>query len=167
MFVSLETARGNRFEEEVRGPTAADLRQAVSSAYYGFFHALTLTAASLFAPSDDSRHELVRQVNHRDVSRVTTWVVGGTPPEGLQRSIEVLRTDEQVVRISEFFQHLYRARQDADYNHAASFDFEEAASHVSRAQIATLRVQNPAFAASPAGRLFLGLIALRARAGGG
>ena len=166
-FVSPERDRGNQFEQEVLGPAAADLRQAVSSAYYGLFHALTLASASLFAPSSDSRHELVRLFNHRDVSRVTTWVAGGSPPEGLQRSIEALRADVHVVKVSEFFQQLYKARQDADYNHAASFDFEETVRHVSVAQVALLRVQDPAFADSPAGRLFLGLVALRARGGGG
>ena len=106
----------------VREPlTTADYRRAISSAYYGLFHAITLAAASVLAPTTESRHELVRLFNHRDLKAVTGWITGGSYPEGLGISVALLRADERVRAISTSFQQLSKAREDADYNHAASF----------------------------------------------
>ncbi len=178
----------------VRGPlTTDDYRRAISSAYYGLFHALTLASAALFTPSEDSRHELVRWMRHADLKRVTAWVQGEKPPDGLENSVGVLRDDERVRTIAAAFQRLVSARENADYNHFATFEQSDVRDLVRNAQEAVdllpdasifERVlpdggadpgeqlpegprRRAAFAGSPAGRLFLGLIALRARGGGG
>ena len=146
--------------------TTVTCRRAVSSAYYALFHAITLASASLFAPSDDSRYELVRWYRHGDLKRVTAWIHGGSPPEGLEHNVDALRADERVRTISASFQRLSKAREDADYNHTAAFDQNYALDLVGMAKRAADLVEGPAFADSPEGRQFLGLLALRARGGG-
>lgn len=150
----------------LQAETAITYRRAVSSAYYGLFHAITLASASLFAPSDESRYELVRWYRHGDLKRVTAWIHGGGPPEGLEHNIHALRADERVRTISASFQRLSKAREDADYNHSAAFDHSYAIDLVGMAKRAADLVEDPVFAASPEGRRFLGLMALRARGGG-
>ena len=177
----------------VREPlTSADYRRAISSAYYGLFHAITLASVSLFAPDDSSHYELVRQVRHRDVHEVTGWVMGSAT-KALEGCVALLGENERVRTISGAFQRLHTARRDADYNHAASFKQSDVYEFVRIAQHAVDVLpdawifdeilpdggedrgeqlpegprRRAAFAASPAGRLFLGLIALRARGGGG
>ena len=177
----------------VRAPlTAADYRRAISSAYYALFHGITFASASLFAPSSETRNEFVRWINHRDIKTVTAWA-GGKAPDGLERSVAELRGDERVRTICDAFQRLVTAREDADYNHAVSFSQSDVRDLVRVAQNAVDLVVNPdtsrvsefyrqrpssgaadippfdefRLEASPAGRLFLGLIALRARGGGG
>lgn len=180
--------------EGVRAPlTAADYRRAISSAYYALFHAITLASASLFAPSPETRNELVRWFNHRDIKAVTAWV-GGKAPDGLERSVAELYGDERVRTVCDAFQRLVTAREDADYNHTVTFSQSDVRDLVRVAQHAVDLVTKPEpsraqdhyrqqgvgggatalpdsgrymLAASPAGRLFLGLIALRARGGGG
>ncbi len=178
----------------VRGPlTTADCRRAVSSAYYGLFHALTLASVSLFAPAGDARYELVRWIRHADLKKVTAWVQGEKPPDGLETSVAVLRDDEQVRKMAAAFQRLVTARENADYNHFSTFEQSDVLDYVRNAQEAVDLLpdggsfdhppadggddpgdqlaggprRDPGFAVSAAGRLFLGLIALRARGGGG
>ena len=178
----------------MRGPlSSGDYRRAISSAYYGLFHAITIACASLLAPLEDSRYELVRLIGHGDLKKVTAWVQGQKPPEGLESSVGVLRDDERVRTIAAAFQRLVTARENADYNHFATFEQSHVRDLVRNAQEAVDLVVNPdpsrvdaayrqrpsggagdilpfdefRLEASPAGRLFLGLIALRARGGGG
>lgn len=151
----------------VRWPlTPVDYRRAISSAYYGLFHAVTLTAAAVIAQSEGVRHEIVRWFNHRDVQAVAAWV-GGSHPPGLAGAIADLQSDARVRSVSDAFQRLYAARRDADYSHDVSFRQSDVREFVTIAQEAVDLVQEPSFATGPAGRLFLGLVALRARGGGG
>lgn len=146
--------------------TTTDYRRAISSAYYALFHAITLAAASILAPDNASRHELVRSFGHGDLKRITVWVYGGKPPEGLERSVGALRDDPRVRMLSAAFRRLIEAREIADYDHNASFLQSDVYDLVSIAHEAVDLVEDPAFAASPGGRRFLGLMALRARGGG-
>lgn len=146
--------------------TTTDYRRAISSAYYALFHAITLASASLFAPDDASRHELVRWFRYGDLRVVATWVHGSTPPRGLEGSIGALRGDERVRSVAVAFQRLIEARETADYDHNASFRRSDVYDVAVLAQRAVNLVEDPAFAASAEGRRFLGLMALRARGGG-
>ncbi len=146
--------------------TTTDYRRAISSAYYALFHAITLASASLFAPDDASRYELVRWFRHGDLKAVATWVHSGKPPRGLEGSIGALRGDERVRSVAVAFQRLIEARETADYDHNASFRRSDVYDVAVLAQRAVNLVEDPAFAASAEGRRFLGLMALRARGGG-
>lgn len=146
--------------------TTTDYRRAISSAYYALFHTITLASASLFARDDASRYEAVRWFRHGDLRVVTAWIHGGKPPQGLEYSIGALRDDEHVRGVAIAFQLLLKARESADYDHSAAFRRSDVHELVSLAQEAVDLVEAPAFAASPEGRQFLGLLALRARGGG-
>lgn len=146
--------------------TTTDYRRAISSAYYALFHAITLASASLLTLNDTSRHELVRWFRHGDLKVVATWIHDGKPPRGLEESIGALRGNERVQRVSGAFRRLIEARETADYDHNASFLRSDVHDLVRIAHEAVDLVEDPAFAASPEGRRFLGLMALRARGGG-
>ena len=138
-----------------------DFRRAVSSAYYALFHAVTLASAGLLA-SSDPRLEITRAFNHRDLKTVATWVGGGTPPEAVATAVEALRGDERVRQVAASLEQLIANREDADYNHSAAFSRGDAIGSIKDATEAVQIVESPEFSASPAGRLFLGLVALRA-----
>ncbi len=138
-----------------------DFRRAVSSAYYALFHAVTLAAAGLLA-SSDPRLEITRAFNHRDLKTVATWVAGGTPPEAVATAVEALRGDERVRQVAASLEQLIANREDADYNHSATFSQRDAIVAIKDATEAVRIAGSANFTASPAGRLFLGLIALRA-----
>ena len=89
------------------------------------------------------------------------------PPEFAEEAVGSLRNDDSVRQISDAVQSLQDGRIEADYDHSVVFRQPDALRHINTAQDAIDLVQSPAFATSPAGRLFLGLIALRARGGGG
>lgn len=159
-----------RFTNAVPERTGEDFRRAVSAAYYAVFHAVTLACADHVAPgsSGDDRGALARMINHRDLRTVAGWVSGDRPPDHVAGIVAALRSDgaSAVVRVAETIKRLVDAREEADYNHRMPFDQDEARMHVSLAQEAADLVEAPAFAASPEGRQFLGLLALRARGGG-
>ena len=157
------------FAGDVTGPTATDFRRAVSSAYYGLFHAVTLACVSGIVPGapDEQRYALTRAFAHRDLRGVSGWVSGDKPPAYAESAIGALRDDATVRAVANAIERLGEARLTADYNHSASFEREDVVDLVQTAQQAVDLLESPAFADSPAGRLFLGLVALRARGGGG
>lgn len=163
-----------RFTEALPERTGEDFRRAVSAAYYAAFHAVTLACADHVAPgsSGDDRGALARMINHRDLRTVAGWVSGDRPPEHVAGIVAALRSEgaadgaSAVVRVAETIKRLVDAREEADYNHRAPFDRDEARMHVRDAGEAVDLVEAPAFADSAGGRQFLGLLALRARGGG-
>jgi hypothetical protein len=60
----------------------ADLRRAVSAAYYALFHKLTLTAAEALLPAatQEQRWQLGRHFGHGEMRRVCEWVTGPPSP---------------------------------------------------------------------------------------
>ncbi len=171
-----------------------DYRRAISAAYYGLFHAITIASASLFAPSSESRNELVRRYRHGDLKAVTGWVRNsGTPPKYLTNSVETMRQDRRVQMVCDAFQRLNKSRESADYDHNASFTQQHVLDHVRLAQqavnlipdrwifdeilpgssgglppeipgVAEIPHERYRFVTSPGGRLFLGLLAGGGRA---
>ena len=158
-----------RFHNALPEPSSDDFRRAISACYYALFHALTLACAAHVAPGSPGplRRELTRAVNHRDLRAVAEWVSGSRkPPEFAESAVTNLRADDVVSRIAEAVQRLQDGRLEADYDHSVVFGQPDALRSINIAQEAVDLVESPAFSASPAGRLFLGLITLRARGGG-
>ncbi len=158
-----------RFYNALPEPRSEDFRRAVSASYYALFHALTLACAEQVVPGmpGRSRRQLTRAVSHRDVRTVAEWVGGAKPPEFAEAAVAPLRSEETIRQICSAVQSLQDGRIEADYDHNVLFRQADAIRHINVAQEAVRLIRNPAFAASPSGRLFLGLIALRARGGGG
>ncbi len=158
-----------RFHNALPEPGSDDFRRAVSASYYALFHALTLACAAQVAPGSPGppSRQLTRAIGHRDVRAVADWVSGSKPPEFAEAAVVRLRTDDAARQISQAFQSLQDGRLEADYDHNVLFRQPDALRHIGVAREALDLVRRAAFATSPAGRLFLGLIALRARGGGG
>ena len=93
-----------------RGDT--DYRRAVSAAYYALYHALTLRAAAVRAPS--GRYAVVRRFRHRHLRSLARTAirggVGDARAAGIAWSIRFLQTE----------------RERADYDHLARFTQDRA-----------------------------------------
>ena len=159
-----------RFRNALPAPRGDDFRRAISACYYALFHALTLACAAHLAPDspDTSRRQWTRAIGHRDIRAVAEWVSERRkPPEFTESALAALRADASVRRVAEAVQSLQDARAEADYDHGVVFGEPDAVRSINVAREAVDLVRDPGFAVSAAGRLFLGLIALRARGGGG
>jgi uncharacterized protein (UPF0332 family) len=109
-------------------PRNADLRRAVSSAYYALFHHVTLLLAQALLPtgSEKERLELTRLFNHTDLAGLCERVTGtGTPPKHQGSVLDHLRANVILTDIATAFSDLMQARHDADYNHLAQFSRPE------------------------------------------
>lgn len=105
-------------------PRNADLRRAVSAAYYALFHALVGAAVEHVLPgcSNDDRFRMARHYQHAAIKRVCTWVVPPTtPPERVRAAMLKVRSDTDLLDIADAFIQLQEARHEADYDHLADF----------------------------------------------
>ena len=86
-----------------------DYRRAVSDAFYALYHALTLAAVPLMAPSDDplEPYRRLRDIRHPHVRAVAEAMRGSA--------------NERVVMVARALRDLYRWRAFADYDHLVWF----------------------------------------------
>ena len=86
-----------------------DYRRAVSDAFYALYHALTLAAVPLMAPSDDplEPYRRMREIRHPHVRAVAEAMRGSA--------------NERVVMVARVLRDLYRWRAFADYDHLVWF----------------------------------------------
>ena len=92
-------------------PTQADLRRAVSTAYYALFHCLAATAADLLTGSSRSPewHQVYRALEHGKAKRAC-------------RQQGALRAFPMEIRdFAEIFADLQGARHEADYAHEGEY----------------------------------------------
>jgi uncharacterized protein (UPF0332 family) len=109
-------------------PRNADLRRAVSSAYYGLFHAITGAAANelISKSSDDDKLKFTRHIDHRSIKMVCEWVLGLNQPTtqkgNIYRDIIVAaKTSTLLTDLAIIFTSLQDERHRADYDHFANF----------------------------------------------
>lgn len=67
-----------------RRPKQANLRRAVSSAYYALFHLLTEEAAGLYASEGGLIARVCRTHNHADMKKVSMQFGGSRLPKAIQ-----------------------------------------------------------------------------------
>ena len=86
-------------------PTQADLRRAISTAYYALFHCLAAAAADLLTGSDRSPewHQVYRALEHGKAKRACRQ----------QRALRAFPME--IRRFAEMFVDLQEARHEADY----------------------------------------------------
>jgi hypothetical protein len=125
-------------------PTQANLRRAVSSAYYALFHLLVHegSARAVGKPGtalvDTIHHGVRRWFNHGEMAKVSEWFVSGKDaPDGLKRILQ--QSPNAVVTkplrdVAAAFIHLQERRHEADYDLAVTFKRPDAMSHVQRAE---------------------------------
>ena len=117
----IETAR-RLAESGAALPTQADLRRAVSTAYYALFHCLAATAADLLTGSSRGSpewHQVYRALEHGKV-------------RGACQQQDVMRTFPTEVRtFGDTFIDLQKVRQQADYAHEGEYSKPDALDAIS------------------------------------
>ena len=117
-------------------PNQANLRRAVSAAYYSLFHLLVrATALKWSEPLHQAR--IARIFEHermKKVSGATIKSMGTAPDRGESNSIQVSRTE--LTKVAQSFIILQQARHDADYNLEKPLDPADAITQVDRASSA-------------------------------
>lgn len=99
-----------------RRPKQANLRRAVSSAYYALFHLLTSEAAALYAVEFQLAARINRTLNHGEMKKASAMVANDTlprsvlPPSGAYTAPAGLKT------VANAFVSLHEARHQADYD---------------------------------------------------
>jgi hypothetical protein len=148
---------------EQRGqPRNANLRRAVSAAYYALFHHIALATSCHLLPSasETDQYALARCVQHAAVKDVCRWVTA-QPPAGLEPSLRSVRAVPELLDVSVSFPLLLDARERADYDHMASFTKAEVLSHVEAAEDSIVKLDG---VKSSEREIYLACIALRSSA---
>jgi hypothetical protein len=139
-------------------PRQADLRRAVSSAYYALFHFLIDVACREFlgtAHKDRSlRNIMTRAFVHGDMADASRTFKGGTLPSGMAASFGPI--PRNLSTIAGTFLDLQDERHRADYDLAATFHLQQVNLMINRVETAmtdweTIRQQ-------PTARLYLVLL---------
>jgi hypothetical protein len=125
-------------------PRNADLRRAVSAAYYGLYHFIVLCAVDQMLPecSMEYRYELARHFQHNSLRVVCSWIQGSTPPERAVKAVEAIKCSADLCDVADSFIQLQKARHDADYNHQAPFTRANALASIDQAQDACTKLWN-------------------------
>ncbi len=112
----------------VRQPTSADIRRAISTAYYAAFHALTTSNAdALIGPAHDPLAidtwiRIYRGLSHKYAKAQ------------LQNNRSSLPVDAQI--FADLFRDLQNERHNADYNPLAVFTIQTATTWLNKAEVA-------------------------------
>lgn len=123
-------------------PRPADLRRAVSAAYYALFHELTHAVSSWMAPSlaTEDRERMRRHFTHAGMKRVCGWVAnpGGAPTssEHVAAIATVAARSIEIAAVASTFVALQSRRHEADYDHLASFSRDSVRSDIQEADSA-------------------------------
>ncbi|MCC7491156.1 MAG: hypothetical protein IT204_02350 [Fimbriimonadaceae bacterium] len=101
-------------------PRQADLRRAVSAAYYALFHALIDASTRMALGSSPSRAPLrgvlARCFDHGEMARACKALAGGTLPSALQQVLPAGLPSPDLQRLGIAFGLLQRWRHTADYD---------------------------------------------------
>lgn len=95
-------------------------RRAVSACYYSLFHMVAQTGAELFTGDDTQRQRLARSYDHGALARAAERVEKPSRDSGPDPVIA-----EQLPKIARAIRRLREAREQADYNLARDFSWEE------------------------------------------
>jgi hypothetical protein len=126
-------------------PTTVARRRAVSSAYYALFHGLIADAVRRAIGDDvarqEDRHTVSRWYSHGDMRTVSQWVVRLARGEAVPTGVATLLGDPppDLVELARAFIQLQEARHEADYDHAAQVDEDDAWAAIDTARAALAR----------------------------
>lgn len=122
---------------DARRPRQANLRRAVSSAYYALFHLLSEAAARQIAGGGrrhlELRHAVRRTFGHGAMKSVAKGFASGTPNAAWQPALGGT-VSPALGEVAEVFVLLQEARHSADYDVARTFARREATALVAQAR---------------------------------
>lgn len=108
-------------------PVEAELRRAVSTAYYALFHLLTHEGTARLVAAASIRHRVARTFGHTTMKAVCDRYV--RPPQSGQAP-----PPAELVRIADTFVNLLQARHQADYDLAVQVTHPQAEANVVRVE---------------------------------
>ena len=109
-----------------RRPKQANLRRAVSSAYYALFHLLTSEASALYAAEFGLAARINRTLNHAEMKKASSMFANDKLPKGVQAPGGGYITPREVKAVANAFVSLQQARHEADYDLSRTFSRNEA-----------------------------------------
>lgn len=109
-------------------PRQADLRRAISTAYYALFHLLTRDGAKHVATHPGLRLLLARAYNHGEMKQVSDQFARNKLPANLRQL--VLGVSPDLLAVAETFVALQEARHQADYDTRPNRGFNRIAARV-------------------------------------
>ena len=118
-----------------RKPRQANLRRAVSSAYYALFHLMTAACVRRFAPEEPAglSPRIARAIIHSEIKEVCASISRGSPGSVLRDLLPGGFSDE-VRAFAERFVTLQDARHRADYDLAAEYNRSDVLEQISQAE---------------------------------
>jgi len=117
-----------------RRPKQANLRRAVSSAYYALFHLLTSEASALYAAESGMAARINRTLNHGEMKKASSMIANDKLPKGVQPPGGTYTTPPDLKSVANAFVSLQQARHEADYDLARTFRRQEALAFVEEAR---------------------------------
>jgi hypothetical protein len=107
----------------------ADLRRAVSTAYYALFHLLIHESTARVVAIAGMRSRVARAFDHRDMRKVCQDYSSTADPSGQANP-------QEIQNIASAFVTLQQARHEADYNTAVVITYAEANTSVQLSELA-------------------------------
>lgn len=101
------------------GPTGADIRRAVSTAYYALFHRLIEAAGAALVPAADQQQALARRFSHTEMKKVCQLVFKSPVPPFAVPFFGSAPTAD-LVTVAKAFVDLQERRHAADYDTGTS-----------------------------------------------
>jgi uncharacterized protein (UPF0332 family) len=121
-------------ELDLRRPKQANLRRALSSAYYALFHLLIDAASGLYSGDKNRKAKIARTYQHKDMKQVAARFSRGDMPKLLSTAIAPTIEGEKLRRVAETFVSLQDARHEADYDLTQTFTRAEVLALVEQVQ---------------------------------
>lgn len=127
-------------------PRQADLRRAISAAYYGVFHYIVAAVADQFVGDKlrkTRRYTLVyRSVDHRSLRDICIEAQKQTPTTKYQKYVPVAGFNEEIASFSRLVVELQEKRHSADYDPSQWFTRADARLAVTSAKSAIERFES-------------------------
>lgn len=114
-------------------PKQANLRRAVSSAYYALFHLLCGESAGMYAAEFGLAARICRTHNHGDMKKVSAQFGGSKHPKAIQPR-GTYTTPADLKTVADTFVRLQQFRHEADYDLTRTFTRNETLDIVRQAQ---------------------------------
>ncbi|APW59939.1 hypothetical protein [Paludisphaera borealis] len=113
---------------DARRPKQANLRRAVSSAYYALFHLLTSEASALYADERGLGARINRTYSHAEMKKASSEIANDKLPKSVIGSGYSTPPDLKVV--ANAFVTLQQARHDADYDLSLTFRRQQVLAYI-------------------------------------
>lgn len=138
----LATARLLLSAGSIQPPSEAQLRRAVSTAYYALFHTVLRAGAERFMGDGKRRSAgyslLYRSFNHGRIKAVCESLDVKTLNKTLQQQLGRTAVSQEMRNFANAFSALQEARHLADYDPSAKFVFSDSADLVGAANVAMM-----------------------------